>query len=56
VTRGRNAQQRPAHLRDEPLADATAWLAHYQSFYEGSLDSSVSTWSGRSARKERDHG
>jgi DNA-binding transcriptional ArsR family regulator len=38
VTRGRSAQQRPAHLRGEPLADATAWLAHYSRFYEGSLD------------------
>jgi DNA-binding transcriptional ArsR family regulator len=38
VTRGRSAQQRPAHLRTEPLADATAWLAHYRNFYEGSLD------------------
>ena len=38
VTRGRSAQQRPAHLRGEPLADATAWLAHYRRFYEGSLD------------------
>jgi DNA-binding transcriptional ArsR family regulator len=38
VTRGRAAQQRPAHLRGEPLADATAWLTHYRGFYEGSLD------------------
>jgi DNA-binding transcriptional ArsR family regulator len=38
VTRGRTAQQRPAHLRTEPLADATAWLEHYRNFYEGSLD------------------
>jgi DNA-binding transcriptional ArsR family regulator len=38
VTRGRTAQQRPAHLRSEPLAQANAWLAHYRSFYEGSLD------------------
>jgi DNA-binding transcriptional ArsR family regulator len=38
VTRGRSAQQRPAHLRSEPLADATAWLEHYRNFYEGSLD------------------
>jgi DNA-binding transcriptional ArsR family regulator len=38
VTRGRSAQQRPAHLRTDPLADATAWLAHHQSFYEGTLD------------------
>jgi DNA-binding transcriptional ArsR family regulator len=38
VTRGRTAQQRPAHLRSEPLAAADAWLAHYRGFYEGSLD------------------
>jgi len=38
VTRGRTAQQRPAHLRTEPLADANAWLEHYRVFYEGSLD------------------
>jgi DNA-binding transcriptional ArsR family regulator len=38
VTRARSAQRRPAHLRSEPLADATAWLAHYRSFFEGSLD------------------
>lgn len=38
VTRGRSAQQRPAHLRSEPLADVSAWLAHYRHFYEGSFD------------------
>ena len=38
VTRGRSARQRPAHLRTEPIAEATAWLAHYQAFYEESLD------------------
>ena len=38
VTRGRNAQQRPASLRIEPLADATAWLEHNRRHYEGSLD------------------
>jgi DNA-binding transcriptional ArsR family regulator len=38
VTRGRSAQQRPAHLRTDPLADATAWLAYYRTFYEQSLD------------------
>lgn len=38
VTRGRSAQQRPAHLRSQPLADADAWLEHYRRFYEGSLD------------------
>ncbi len=38
VTRGRSARQRPAHLRAEPIAEATAWLAYYQRFYEESLD------------------
>ena len=38
ITRGRNARQRPAHLRAAPIADATAWLAHYERFYEGTLD------------------
>ena len=38
VTRGRNAQRRPAHLRAAPLVDVTAWLEHYRHFYDGSLD------------------
>jgi len=38
VTRGRNAQRRPAHLRAAPLVDVSAWLEHYRQFYEGSLD------------------
>jgi DNA-binding transcriptional ArsR family regulator len=38
VSRGRIAQQRPAHLRSQPLAVADAWLGHYRTFYEGSLD------------------
>ena len=38
VTRGRSAQQRPAHLRAAPLADVTAWLEHYSHFYAGTLD------------------
>lgn len=38
ITRGRSAQQRPAHLRTAPLADVSAWLDHYRGFYEGSLD------------------
>jgi DNA-binding transcriptional ArsR family regulator len=38
VTRGRSAQQRPAHLRTAPLVDLSAWLEQYRRFYEGSLD------------------
>jgi DNA-binding transcriptional ArsR family regulator len=38
VTRGRNSRQRPAHLRAEPIAEASDWLAYYRRFYEESLD------------------
>jgi len=38
VTRSRTAQQRPAHLRAGPLADAADWLTFYRRFFEGSLD------------------
>ena len=38
VSRGRSAQQRPAHLSAQPLRDVEAWLEHYRRFYEGSLD------------------
>ena len=34
---GRRAAARSS-ARSEPLAEANAWLAHYRSFYEGSLD------------------
>jgi DNA-binding transcriptional ArsR family regulator len=36
VTRDRVARQRPAHLRAEPVAEATAWLKHYRRFYDES--------------------
>ncbi len=38
VSRGRSAQHRPAHLRTEPLAGVTDWLARYRTFYEDSFD------------------
>ena len=38
VARGRIARQRPARLRAEPFAEASAWLAYYRRFYEESLD------------------
>jgi DNA-binding transcriptional ArsR family regulator len=38
VTRAQSARERPARLRAEPIAEATAWLAHYRGFYEDSLD------------------
>lgn len=38
VSRGRHAQQRPAHLEAAALDAATTWLAQQRRHYEGSLD------------------
>jgi DNA-binding transcriptional ArsR family regulator len=38
VTRGREAQQRPARLRAQPLGDADAWLEHYRAFWTERFD------------------
>ncbi|MGK2964349.1 MAG: ArsR/SmtB family transcription factor [Tepidiformaceae bacterium] len=41
ISRGRDAQRRPARLEAAPLAEATAWLAEYRRFWEanyGRLD------------------
>ena len=38
ITRGRDAQLRPARLRAEPLQDAVDWLGRYREFYERRLD------------------
>lgn len=35
VTRGKDAQRRPARLEAAPLAEATAWLEGYRRFWEG---------------------
>ena len=37
ITRGRDAQRRPRRLAAAPLADATAWLDGYRTFWEGSF-------------------
>jgi DNA-binding transcriptional ArsR family regulator len=38
IARRRSARQRPAHLRTEPIDEASAWLAYHRRFYEESLD------------------
>lgn len=38
VTRGRNAQYRPARLAAAPLRDAAQWIGDYRPFWESSLD------------------
>jgi len=38
VSRGRSAQQRPARLRGNPMAEAADWLDKYRPFWESSFD------------------
>src|SRR5437660_1587886 len=38
ITRGREAQSRPCHLKAERLKDASGWIEHYRKFWEESLD------------------
>lgn len=38
ISRHRRATARLSHLEAEPLRDATAWLAHYQAFWDQSFD------------------
>jgi DNA-binding transcriptional ArsR family regulator len=37
ISRGRDAQRRPARLDAVPLAEATEWLTGYRRFWEGSF-------------------
>lgn len=39
VSRGRDAQYRPAHLEAGPLAAASDWIGDYARFWEDSFDS-----------------
>jgi DNA-binding transcriptional ArsR family regulator len=38
ISRGREAQWRPARLRGRPLGDVADWLGNYRQFWEGSFD------------------
>ncbi|WP_309092707.1 metalloregulator ArsR/SmtB family transcription factor [Phenylobacterium sp.] len=38
ISRGREAQWRPARLEAAPLKDLDGWLAQYRRFWEGSFD------------------
>ena len=38
IARGRDAQRRPCKIVARPLAEATAWLASYRRFWEGSFE------------------
>ena len=38
ISRGRDAQRRPARLDAAPLAEVTEWLTEYRRFWDASLD------------------
>jgi DNA-binding transcriptional ArsR family regulator len=38
VSRGRNAQRRPAHLEGAPLKHAADWIDGYRGFWEGGFE------------------
>jgi DNA-binding transcriptional ArsR family regulator len=38
VSRGRDAQRRPARIEAKPLADATEWLERYRKIWEGNYE------------------
>lgn len=37
ISRGKDAQRRPARLEAKPMAEATAWLEAYRRFWEGNF-------------------
>jgi DNA-binding transcriptional ArsR family regulator len=39
VSRGKDAQRRPARLEARPMAEATEWLENYRRFWEGNFAS-----------------
>src|SRR5688500_19095290 len=39
ISRGRDAQRRPARIRAKPLAEANRWLLRYRKFWEKSFES-----------------
>jgi DNA-binding transcriptional ArsR family regulator len=38
ITRGRDAQSRPCHLKGDRLKEAAGWIEHYRVFWEQSFD------------------
>jgi DNA-binding transcriptional ArsR family regulator len=38
ITRGREAQSRPCHLKADPLKEAAGWIEHYRAFWDQSFD------------------
>ena len=55
ITRGRDAQSRPCHLKAEPLKDASVWIEHYRAFWDQAFDR-LEIYLHEIQEKEKSHG
>lgn len=53
ISRGRDAQTRPARIEAQPLAEASGWLDGYRRFWEASFERLDAVLEGLEARKKR---
>jgi DNA-binding transcriptional ArsR family regulator len=56
ISRGRDAQWRPARLEADRLREATKWMERYRIFWEKSLDRLDSHLRELQSQKEKEHG
>src|SRR5260370_40867111 len=56
ISRGRDAQWRPARLEADRLREATKWMERYRIFLEESLDRLDSHLRELQSQKEKEHG
>ena len=55
ITRGKDAQWRPCHLKAEPLHEANNWLDQYRKFWEERFDR-LDEYLKEIQKKEKDNG
>ncbi|MBK7054054.1 MAG: winged helix-turn-helix transcriptional regulator [Leptospiraceae bacterium] len=55
ITRGKDAQWRPCHLKTEPLHEANNWLDQYRKFWEERFDR-LDEYLKEIQKKEKDNG
>ncbi len=56
ISRGRDAQRRPARIEGRPLADASEWLERYRRIWEGNferLDQLLDDMQGTNKKRDR---
>jgi DNA-binding transcriptional ArsR family regulator len=56
ISRGRDAQRRPARIEGKPLGDASVWLESYRRIWEGNferLDQLLDDMQGKEKKRDR---